>query len=66
MIGVDLDANGDFYFGRNSCGANWDESGNFSIGRTPSNQTCYIESWGILPKVGQTDLPVPYLLLLLA
>ena len=59
MTGLDFDGSRNFYLGRNSWGEDWGEKGNFKIYVRDSDRTCFMESYGLLPLVKQTPVPVP-------
>ena len=59
MIGVDSDVKGEFYIGMNTWGSGWGENGNFRIRARDSDQTCFMETWGLLPIVQNTTNPIP-------
>jgi hypothetical protein len=59
MIGLDTDALGEYYIGRNSWGSGWGENGNFRIRARASDNTCFMETWALLPKVQQSSNPEP-------
>jgi len=59
LVGIDSDFNGEYLIGRNSWGSSWGENGNFRFRTRSSDNTCFMESYGILPIVKQTFNPVP-------
>jgi len=59
LVGVNTDSLGEIYTGRNSWGSTWGENGNFRFRARESDKTCFMENWGVLPKVKQTFNPVP-------
>ncbi len=59
LIGSDYDSKGQYLTARNSWGEGWGEKGNFKIRVNPADDTCFMEGYGILPKVKMTTNPVP-------
>lgn len=58
-VGVDSDEKGEYIVARNSWGSDWGVSGNFKIRIRNNDNTCYMQSSGLLPIVQQTINPVP-------
>jgi len=59
LVGSDYDSRGQYLIGRNSWGAGWGDKGNFSIRVNTYGNTCFMESYGILPIVKNSSNPVP-------
>jgi hypothetical protein len=59
LVGSDYDSNGQYLIGRNSWGPGWGDRGTFMIRGNPNDNTCFMESYGVLPIVKNTSNPVP-------
>ncbi len=59
LTGVDSDDKGEYLIGTNSWGSGWGENGHFRMRSRPSDQTCFMESFGALVKVQENHTPVP-------
>lgn len=59
VVGMGTDALGNYYIARNSWGSSWGENGNFRFRVRPSDHTCFMEEFAVLPIVTKTKNPVP-------
>ncbi len=59
LFGSDYDEKGQYFQARNSWGDGWGVNGNFKIRVDPSNNTCFMESYAVLPIVKQAINPIP-------